>query len=163
MTVAEGSTSLRSPLLLCYPTATPTFNGLDDAKAILKAVKQYDMQAALSRVGDFIIVQFLPDHTLDLYALCCRFGWQHHAQTAATCGLEIKDLGRPSNGFNGLQDITGADYHNIIIDAASSLKNSETLFPGYHRQLEKCNCKCGCANADSRAVSRRSILETSAR
>ncbi|KAG2358525.1 hypothetical protein BDR07DRAFT_1238249, partial [Suillus spraguei] len=115
MTVPEGSTPLRSLLLLCYPAATPTFNSLDDVKAVLKAAKRYDMQAVLSRAGDLIIAQFLPDHFLDLYALSCRFGWQHHAQTAATRALEIKDLGRPSNGFNGLQDITGADYHRLLV------------------------------------------------
>jgi hypothetical protein len=46
MTVTQSSTPLRSLLLLCYPAATPTFDSLDDAKAVLEAAKQYDMQAA---------------------------------------------------------------------------------------------------------------------
>ncbi|KAG0709446.1 hypothetical protein DFH29DRAFT_1027855 [Suillus ampliporus] len=98
--VAESSTTLKSLLLLCYPAATPTFDSVGDAKAVLEAARKYDMQAALSRAGDLIIAQFLPQHPLDMYALSCQFGWQHHAQTAATKALEIKDLGRPSNGFN---------------------------------------------------------------
>lgn len=150
MTVAESSMPLRSLLLLCYPAATPTFDSLDNAKAVLEAAKQHDMQAVLSRAGDLIMAQFLPDHFLELYALPCRFGWQHHAQTAATRTLEIKDLGRPSNGFHGLQDITGADYHRLLVyhyrcgviaqkvgDCLSWLPPSST-----EMQLQMCKCKC---------------------
>lgn len=115
ITVIEGSTTLKSLLLLCYPSAaTPTFRSLDDARVVMKAASKYDMQAALSRAGDLAMAQFFPNHFLELYALSCQFGWQHHAQTAATRALEIKDLGRPSNGFHGLQDISGADYHRLL-------------------------------------------------
>ncbi|KAG2125313.1 hypothetical protein DEU56DRAFT_574907 [Suillus clintonianus] len=113
--LTEGSTTLESLLLLCYPATTPTFNSLDDAKAVMEAARKYDMQAALDCAGDLTIVQFLPDHCLELYALSCRFGWQHHAQTAAFRALEIKDLGRPSNGFNGMKDITADDYHRLLV------------------------------------------------
>ncbi|KAG2103127.1 uncharacterized protein F5147DRAFT_762403 [Suillus discolor] len=112
--VIEGSTTLESLLLLCYPAATPTFRSLDDAKVVMKAASKYDMQAALSRAGDLAMAQFFPNNFLELYALSCQFGWQHHAQTAATRALKIKDLGRPSNGFHGLQDISGADYHRLL-------------------------------------------------
>ncbi|KAG2051059.1 hypothetical protein BDR06DRAFT_917134 [Suillus hirtellus] len=116
ITVIEDSTTLESLLLLCYPaTATPTFRSLDDAKAVLKAASKYDMQGALSRAGDLVMALFFPNHFLELYALSCQFGWQRHAQTAATRALEIKDLGRPSNGFHGLQDISGADYHRLLV------------------------------------------------
>ncbi|KAG1860632.1 hypothetical protein DFJ58DRAFT_269011 [Suillus subalutaceus] len=146
--VAESSTTLRS--LLCYPAATPTFDSLDDAKAVLEAAKKYDMQPALSRAGDLIIAQFLTDHFLDLYALSCRFGWQHHAQTAATRALEIKDLGRPSNGFNGLQDITGADYHRLLVYhyqcgiVAQKVGDSLSWLPpsSGEMQLQMWICKC---------------------
>ncbi|KAG2103128.1 uncharacterized protein F5147DRAFT_706651 [Suillus discolor] len=114
--VMEGSTTLESLLLLCYPAAaTPTFHSLDDAKVVMKAASKYDIQAALSRAGDLVMAQFFPNHFLELYALSCQFGWQRHAQTAATRALEIKDLGRPSNGFHGLQDISGADYHRLLV------------------------------------------------
>lgn len=150
MTVAESSTTLRSLLLLCYPAATPTFDSLDDAKAVLEAAEKYDMQPALGRAGDLIIAQFLTDHFLDLYTLSCRFGWQHHAQTAATRALEIKDLGRPSNGFNGLQDITGADYHRLLVYhhrcgvIAQQGGDSLSWLPPSSRemQLQMWNCKC---------------------
>lgn len=58
--------------------------------------------------------QFLPTHFLDMYALSCRFGWQHHAQTAATQSLEIKNLGRPSTEFENMHDITALDYHRLL-------------------------------------------------
>ncbi|KAG1734075.1 uncharacterized protein EDB91DRAFT_1147428, partial [Suillus paluster] len=90
--VSEGSTTLQLLLLLCYPTAAPTFDNLDDAKAVIEAARKYDMQAILNRAGDLIIAKFLPDHSLELYGLSCRFGWEHHAQTAATQSLKIKDL-----------------------------------------------------------------------
>ncbi|KAG1880567.1 hypothetical protein C8R48DRAFT_584873, partial [Suillus tomentosus] len=116
ITVIEDSTTLESLLLLCYPaTATPTFRSLDDAKVVLKAASKYDMQGALSRAGDLVMALFFPNHFLELYALSCQFGWQRHAQTAATRALQIKDLGRPSNGFHGLQDISGADYHRLLV------------------------------------------------
>ncbi|KAJ8590986.1 hypothetical protein M405DRAFT_765634 [Rhizopogon salebrosus TDB-379] len=113
--VAESSTTLRSLLLLCYPAATPTFNKLDDVKAVMEAARKYDMEASLSRAGDLAMAQFLPTNSLELYALSCRFGWQHHAQTAAARTLEIKDLGRPSSVFTGLRDITGFDYHRLLV------------------------------------------------
>ncbi|KAJ8590284.1 hypothetical protein M405DRAFT_720727, partial [Rhizopogon salebrosus TDB-379] len=113
--VAECSTTLRSLLLLCYPAATPTFSNIDDVKAVMEAARKYDMEAALSRAGDLAMAQFLPTNSLQLYALSCRFGWQHHAQIAATRTLEIKDLGRPSSLFTGLRDITGFDYHRLLV------------------------------------------------
>ncbi|KAG2137612.1 uncharacterized protein EDB93DRAFT_760347 [Suillus bovinus] len=148
ITVAQSSTPLRSLLLLCYPAATPTFDSLDDAKAVLKAAKQYDMQAALSRAGDLIMAQFLPDHILDLYALSCQFRWQNHAQTAATRALEIKDLGRPSNGFHGLQDITGADYHELLVYhyrcgvVAQEVGDSLSWLPPSSTKMQMWKCKC---------------------
>lgn len=113
--VTESSTTLESLLLLCYPAATPTFDSLDNAKAVMGAAKKYDMQAVLSRAGDLAMFQFLPTHFLELYALSCRFGWQHHAQTAATRSLEIKNLGRPSTEFENMYDITALDYHRLLI------------------------------------------------
>ncbi|KAG1795104.1 uncharacterized protein HD556DRAFT_1526843 [Suillus plorans] len=155
MTVAESSTPLRSLLLLCYPAATPTFDSLDNAKAVLEAAKQYNMQAVLSRAGDLIIAQFLPDHFLDLYALSCRFGWQHHAQTAATRALEIKDLGRPSNGFHGLQDISGADYHRLLVYhyqcgvIAQTVGDSLSWLPPSSTEMQLQMWKCKCRLVDS--------------
>ncbi|KAG1726664.1 hypothetical protein EDB19DRAFT_224966 [Suillus lakei] len=114
ITVTESSTTLESLLLLCYPAATPTFDSWDDAKAVMEAARKYDMQVALSRAGDLVMAQFLPNHFLELYALSCQFRWQHHVQTAATRALEIKDLGRPSNVFNGMWDITALDHHRLL-------------------------------------------------
>ncbi|KAG0709448.1 hypothetical protein DFH29DRAFT_231260 [Suillus ampliporus] len=115
--VSEDSTTIQFLLLLCYPypAPAPTFDSLNDAKAVVQAAMKYDMQANLSRVGDLIIAQLLPQHTLDIYALFCQVGWQHHAQIAATKALEIKDLGRPSNGFDGMRDITVLDYHRLLV------------------------------------------------
>ncbi|KAG1812929.1 uncharacterized protein BJ212DRAFT_1482988 [Suillus subaureus] len=113
--VTESSTTLESLLLLCYPAATPTFHSLDNAKAVMEAAKKYDMQAVLSRAVDLAMSQFLPTHFLELYALSCQFGWQHHAQTAATQALEIKNLGRPSIEFKSMQDITALDHHRLLI------------------------------------------------
>lgn len=112
--VTESSKTLESLLLLRYPAATPTFDSLDIAKAVIDAAKKYDMQAVLSRAADLAMSQFLPTHFLELYALSCRFGWQHHAQTAATKSLEIKNLGRPSTEFESMCDITALDYHRLL-------------------------------------------------
>ncbi|KAG1812928.1 uncharacterized protein BJ212DRAFT_1569576 [Suillus subaureus] len=103
ITVTESSTTLESLLLLCYPATTPTFDSLDDAKVVMKAASKYDMQAALSRAGDLAMAQFLPNHFLELYAL-----------SSATRTLETKDLGRPSNMFNGMRDITALDHHRRL-------------------------------------------------
>ncbi|KAG2042720.1 hypothetical protein BDR03DRAFT_944083 [Suillus americanus] len=133
ITVTESSTTLESLLLLCYPAATPIFDSLDDAKVVMKAASKYDMQAALSRAGDLAMAQFLPNHFLELYALSCRFGWPHHAQTAATRTLEIKDLGRPSNMFNGMRDITALDHHKLLeyhYKCGIAAQTVGTLFPG---------------------------------
>jgi hypothetical protein len=113
--VTESSATLEPLLLLCYPAATPTFASLDNAKAVIEAAKKYDMQAVLSRAADLTISQFLSTHFLELYALSCRFGWQHHAQAAATRSLEIKNLGRPSTEFESMHDITALDYHRLLV------------------------------------------------
>ncbi|KAG1881055.1 hypothetical protein F4604DRAFT_460341 [Suillus subluteus] len=113
--VTESSATLESLLRFCYPTATPTFHNLDDAKAVMEAAKKYDMQAILSRAADLAMSQFLPTHFLELYALSCRLGWQHHAQTAAIRALELKSLGRPSTEFESMRDITALDYHRLLI------------------------------------------------
>jgi hypothetical protein len=112
--VTESSKTLESLLLLCYPAATPTFDSLDNAKTVIDAAKKYDMQAVLSRAADLAMSQFLPTHFLELYALSCRFGWQHHAQTAATKSLELKNLGRPSTKFESMCDISSLDYHRLL-------------------------------------------------
>ncbi|KAG1770628.1 hypothetical protein EDD22DRAFT_987132 [Suillus occidentalis] len=159
--VDESSTPLRSLLLLCYPAATPTFDSLNDAKAVLEAAKQYDMQEALDRAGDLIMAQFLPDHLflpahfLDLYALSCRFGWRRHARTAATRALGIKDLGRPSNGFDGLRDITGEDYHRLLVYhyrcgvAAQQVGDDLSWLPSSSREMHLQMWKCKCRLAGS--------------
>ncbi|KAG2137787.1 hypothetical protein BD769DRAFT_286787 [Suillus cothurnatus] len=113
--VAESSTTLESLLLLCYPAATPTFQSLDNVKAVMEAAKKYDMQAALNRAADLAMSQFLPTHFLELYALSCRFGWQHYAQAAALRALEIRNLGRPSPEFGSMQDITALDHHRLLV------------------------------------------------
>ncbi|KAG2042717.1 hypothetical protein BDR03DRAFT_944079 [Suillus americanus] len=113
--VAESSTTLESLLLLCYPAATPTFDGFDNAKAVIEAAKKYEMQPVLDRAADLAMSQFLPTHFLELYALSCRLGWQHHAQTAATQALEIKNLGRPSTEFESMRDITALDHHRLLV------------------------------------------------
>ncbi|KAG2042719.1 hypothetical protein BDR03DRAFT_573148 [Suillus americanus] len=113
--VTESSVTLEALLLLCYPATTPTFHSLDNAKAVIEAAKKYDMQAVLDRAADLAMSQFLLTHFLELYALSCRFGWQHHAQTAALRALEIKNLGRPSTEFESMRDITALDYHRLLI------------------------------------------------
>ncbi|KAG1812930.1 uncharacterized protein BJ212DRAFT_1578614 [Suillus subaureus] len=113
--VAESSTTLESLLLLCYPAANPTFDSLDNAKAAMEAAKKYDMQAVLDHAADLAMSQFLPTHFLELYALSCRFGWQHHAQITALRALEIKNLGRPSTEFGSMRDITALDHHRLLI------------------------------------------------
>ncbi|OAX40174.1 hypothetical protein K503DRAFT_768862, partial [Rhizopogon vinicolor AM-OR11-026] len=125
----ESSTTLNSLLLLCYPATTPIFNSLEGAKDVLRAATKYDMAAVLSRAGDLVMLQFVSTNSLELYALSCKFGWQHHAQTAATHALKIKDLGRPTNEFAGIDDISGFDYYRLL---------------AYHYE-------CGCA---ARAVGR---------
>ncbi|KAG2137610.1 uncharacterized protein EDB93DRAFT_1253616 [Suillus bovinus] len=104
----------RTPSSTLLSCRHPNLGSLDDAKAVIKAASKYDMQAALSRAGDLVMAQFLPNHCLELYALSCQFGWPHHARTAATRALEIKDLGRPSHMFNGLRDITALDFHRLL-------------------------------------------------
>ncbi|KAG1737171.1 hypothetical protein EDB19DRAFT_1637250 [Suillus lakei] len=150
--VSSSSTTLESLLLLCYPAATPTFGSWDDAKAVMEAARKYDMQAALSRAGDLVMAQFLPDHFLELYALSCQFRWQHHAQTAATRALEIKDLGRPSNVFNGMRDITALDHHRLleyhykcgIAAQAVGRSLSWLVLPSRYLQMWRdCSCRSG--------------------
>ncbi|KAG1737170.1 hypothetical protein EDB19DRAFT_2040045 [Suillus lakei] len=124
--VVESSPTLEFLLLLCYPAATPT------------------SAASLIRAADLAIVQFLPHDALELYALSCQFGWQHHAQTAATRALEIKDLGRPSHVFNGLRNITGFDYHRLLAyhQECSIAAQEAGKSLSYDAQEWKCfNCK----------------------
>ncbi|OAX40167.1 hypothetical protein K503DRAFT_768845 [Rhizopogon vinicolor AM-OR11-026] len=113
--MTETSTTMKSLLLLCYPTANPIFNSLADAKAVLEAARKYDMEGTLSRTRDLVMAQFSSADPLELYVLSCRFGRQHHAQAAAARTLEIKDLGIPKSECAGLQDITGLDYQRLLI------------------------------------------------
>lgn len=115
--MAESSTILESLLLLCYPAATPTFNSLEDAKAVLDAARKYVMITALSRAKDLVFGQFMPVDPLGLYALSCMFGWQQHARMAATqtLGINLKDLGRPGSEFAGMRDISAFDYHKLLV------------------------------------------------
>ncbi|OJA08966.1 hypothetical protein AZE42_06842 [Rhizopogon vesiculosus] len=113
--VTETSTTMKSLLLLCYPTANPTFNSLADAKGVLEAARKYDMGGTLSRTRDLIMAQFPSADPLELYVLSCRFGWQYYAQAAAARTLEIKDLGIPKGECAGLRDITGLDYQRLLI------------------------------------------------
>ncbi|KAG1734072.1 uncharacterized protein EDB91DRAFT_1147423 [Suillus paluster] len=140
--VAESSTTLKSLLLLCYPATTPTFVSWNDANAMMKAATKYDMQGALSRAGDLITAQFLPDHSLDLYALSCRFGWEHNARVAATSALKIKDLGRPSGAFDGMEDITALDYHRLLVYHYNcSVRCSSALSSTVNMQWRRCTCR----------------------
>lgn len=114
--VTEPSTILYPLLLLSYPSASadPIFNSMDDASAVLEAAKKYEMDAVLYRIGDLIAAQFLPAHSLDVYAVSCLAGCQHHARIAAARSLEIKGLGRPSSGFVGMEAISAFDYHRLL-------------------------------------------------
>jgi len=112
--MAESSATLNSLLLFCYPTPNPTFCSLDDAKAVLEAARKYDMAGTLTCASDLVIAQFVSTSSLELYALSCKLGWKHHAQTAATEALKIKNLGRPSIPFAGMRDITAFDYNSLL-------------------------------------------------
>jgi hypothetical protein len=113
--MAESSTILESLLLLCYPAANPTFDSLDHMKAVIEAARKYGMGGAISHAGDLVMAQFPSTDPLELYALCCKFGWKQLAQTVAMQTLKIKDLGRPSHRFAGMEDITGLDYHRLLV------------------------------------------------
>ena len=115
--MTEDSTTLESLLLLCYPTANPIFKTLEDAKDVLEAARKYGMEAPISRARDIIFTRFLETKPLELYALSCAFGWQQHAQNAATLTLQIslKDLGRPDSNFLGIKDMSAFDYHKLLI------------------------------------------------
>ncbi|KAG1767178.1 hypothetical protein EV702DRAFT_1147807 [Suillus placidus] len=95
--VTEPSTILYPLLLLSYPSASadPVFNSIDDAR-------------------DLIATQFLPTYSLNIYAVSCLAGCQHHARIAAARSLEIKGLGRPSSGFAGMGAISAFDYHRLL-------------------------------------------------
>ncbi|KAG2137611.1 uncharacterized protein EDB93DRAFT_1302101 [Suillus bovinus] len=150
ITVTESSTTLDSLLLLCYPAATPTFGSFNDAKAVMEAASKYDMQTALGRAGDLVMAQFLSHRCLDLYAVSCQFGWPHHARTAATRSLEIKDLGRPSHMFNGIRDISALDLHRLLDYhykcgiAAQAVGSSLSWLEPSHKPMQMwkdCTCK----------------------
>lgn len=72
-----------------------------------------------------------------------------------TRALEIKDLGRPCNGFKGLQDITGADYHNLLVYhygcgvAAQKVGDDLSWLPPSSREmhLQMWTCKCRLAGS----------------
>jgi hypothetical protein len=114
--MTEPSTTLYPLLLLSFPSAgaDPIFNSIDDASAVLEAAKKYEMDAIIHRIGDLIAAQFLSTHSLDVYAVSCLAGWQHHARTAAVRSLKIRDLGRPSSGFAGMRAISAFDYHRLL-------------------------------------------------
>ncbi|KAG1765153.1 hypothetical protein EV702DRAFT_1014201 [Suillus placidus] len=114
--VTEHSTILYPLLLLSYPTAgaDPTFDTIDDARAVMEAAKKYEMDAILYRIGDLIVAHFLLAHSLDVYAMSCLAGWWHHARTAAFWSLEIEGLGRPSSGFAGMGAINASDCHRLL-------------------------------------------------
>ena len=112
--MAESSATLNSLLLFCYPTPNPTFCSLDDAIAVLEAARKYDMAGTLSCASDLVVAQFVSTSSLELYALSCKLGWKHHAQTAATEALKIKNLGRPSIPFAGMRDITAFDHNRLL-------------------------------------------------
>ncbi|KAG1774129.1 hypothetical protein EV702DRAFT_547188 [Suillus placidus] len=145
--VAESSATLESLLLHYYPAATPkAFSSFSHAVAVMEAAKKYDMQVVLSRAVDRVFTQFIPDRILELYALFCQFGWQDHAQMAATRALEIKDLGRPSHVFKGMRNITAFDYHRLLAyhqecgAAAQQVAKSLSSRNAYHTlQCAKCN------------------------
>ncbi|KAJ8590964.1 hypothetical protein M405DRAFT_840873 [Rhizopogon salebrosus TDB-379] len=94
----------------------PTFNSLDDAKAVLEAAMKYHMGEALIRAGHLVVVRPLSTKSLELYALSCRSGWKHHAQIATAQTLEIRYLGRSdSNEFAGMRVITALDYRRLLV------------------------------------------------
>ncbi|KAG1808738.1 uncharacterized protein BJ212DRAFT_1530275 [Suillus subaureus] len=72
------------------------------------------MDAIIYRIGDLIAAQFLPTHSLGVYAVSCLAGFRHHARTAAAQSLKIKGLGRPSSGFAGMGAISAFDYHRLL-------------------------------------------------
>ncbi|KAG2365009.1 hypothetical protein BDR07DRAFT_1459318 [Suillus spraguei] len=114
--VTEPSTILHPLLLLSYPSASadPIFSSIDDAKAVLEAAQKYEMDAVLYRIGDIIAAQFLSKIPLGVYGVSCLAGYRHHARRAATRSLEIKNLGRPSTEFTGMEAISAFDYHRIL-------------------------------------------------
>jgi hypothetical protein len=116
--VTEHSTVLYPLLLLSYPAsgADPTFGTIDDARAVVEAAKKYEMDAILYRIGDLIVAHFLPAYPLDVFAISCLTGWQHHARTAASRSLEIEGLVRPNSGFaaSGMGAINASEYHRLL-------------------------------------------------
>ncbi|KAG1881057.1 hypothetical protein F4604DRAFT_1992873 [Suillus subluteus] len=142
--VAESSATLKSLLLLYYPTATSkAFSSFSHAVAVMEAARKYDMQVVLSRTVDLVIAQFLPDRVLELYALFCQLGWQDRAQIAATRTLEIKDLGRPSQVFNGMRNITAFDYHRLLAYhqecGVAAQEAAKSISSGDHHHKLRCD------------------------
>jgi len=156
--MTENSTTLESLLLLCYPTANPIFKTLEDAKDVLEAARKYGMEAPISRARDIIFTRFLETKPLELYALSCAFGWQQHAQKAATLTLQIslKDLGRPDSNFLGIKDMSAFDYHKLLIYhhdcgvAAQAVGESLAWLASSPRDNINVMCMWKCASARHR-------------
>jgi len=147
--VTDNSTTLESLLLLCYPAATPTFKTLEDAKAVLEAVRKYDMGTVIDHARDIVFAQFLETKPLELYALSCVFGWKQFAQKAAiqTLQINLKDLGQPSrSGLVGMKDMSASDYHKLLNYhhrcgvAAQAVGKSLTWLPPAFSKICMWNC-----------------------
>ncbi|KAG2352485.1 hypothetical protein BDR07DRAFT_844514 [Suillus spraguei] len=106
------------------------------------------MDAVLYRIGDIIAAQFLSKIPLGVYGVSCLAGYRHHARRAATRSLEIKNLGRPSTEFTGMEAISAFDYHRILryhYECGRAAQAVGNCLKGCCRPNVSEKCRCGIA------------------
>ncbi|KAI1790312.1 hypothetical protein LXA43DRAFT_973793 [Ganoderma leucocontextum] len=80
--VTEDSKTLERLLRLCYPTAKPMFDVLEDIVLVFKAAIKYDMEWAIPPLmKDLKVV--LPQNPLKAWAVACRSASEDVAREAA--------------------------------------------------------------------------------
>ncbi|KAJ7919686.1 hypothetical protein B0H13DRAFT_233593 [Mycena leptocephala] len=86
--IPEDSSIADKLLRFCYPCAAPAIETLDELHAVIEAMMKYQM---FDLVGEpqQLLRAFARSHSVAVFAISCRFGWEDVARAAATESLAL--------------------------------------------------------------------------
>ncbi|KAJ7657355.1 hypothetical protein DFH06DRAFT_1473317 [Mycena polygramma] len=129
ITISEDSTVMDALLRFCYPCAAPDIRSLDKLHRVIEAMVKYQMFDLVPEVQRSLR-KFAPTHSVAVFSIACRFGWEGEAKAAATESLAfpVRKFDNPKQAaVKELKHLTGEQlqallrYHAQCAVAASAI------------------------------------------
>lgn len=133
--LTETTEALDALLRFCYPVREPTLSSIEKTLEVFHAASKYDIDEGIMWARDKL-AGFAAKEPIRVYAIACRYGWEHEAKIAAKETLSMSLDTLLCSKSKELGDISAYDlqrlcmYHIACRNAISHLTTPRFIIEG---------------------------------